>query len=702
MHDPEAAAWSDSPPPSASISGRAAFVAAIAGRITQVPTGTGSTVFGLVGPWGSGKTTLLRDIENKLSWDVVWFTPWSAADVGAITEEFVAALQEAFPQVPSLKSKLATYARLAAPAVKAVPVFGEAAADLVDGLLAPGARPAWHSQFQAIADDIAAQDKQVLLIVDDVDRLDGTELRALLRVIRLLGRFANVHYLLAYDQTTIDHLLANIGMAGRSSDFMEKIVQFPFEVPPAPRIERRRWARELIGTVVEPKLQLLESLRTPSEDLVGILAEGIETPRSNDRLREQLLSLLPLAVEAELDGLDFVTVTWLRLAHHDLWEHMRTHSALYCAWREASSATDQTRLREAFETRVVRGSVEAAWAALQFLFPGTGSTSPSNERPGRMREPRYFDRYFLLGLADDDVSDAKTATALQQIISEQDGLPEASLLREMVLGLDAERAALALRVAQQARQSESPEITLVAWLQAQRNALVSEGRLADFRQSVLERWLGRELAFVLAAKAMTPEQAVESFGYEFIIASAYGVRHPGGHGDKLLHEAYPGVIEAWQVDSTGENLKEILERPELFAVVSLAQWLDVKTMNGAMAGFVSNAEDLIAIGKAFVTYQTWTGIGIHFDAVFNAREFLFAVGSAFTVDLRSQLPAPDDSLEYKISDREDRELDDNQLRDFTIRQLSDLAVGEDGVTDGPTAPATAATPRAGSPASTNI
>jgi hypothetical protein len=360
---------------------------------------------------------------------------------------------------------------------------------------------------------------------------------------------------------------------------------------------------------------------------------------------------------------------------------------LYCGWRESSSGEDQAHLRSALETRVVRGSVEAAWNALQFLFPGTGNSSPSNERPGRMRERRYFDRYFLLGLADDDVSDAKTATALQQIIEGEHGLPEVLAFQEIVLGLDAERAALALRVAQQARQSESPEVMLVTWLQAQRTTLLAEGRLADFRQSALERWLGRELAFALAAKALTPQNAVDSFGYEFIIASAYGVRHPGGRGDKLLHDAYPSIVLAWQADSMGEGLDQVLQRPELFPVVSLAQWLNVSSVKGTLARFVAGPEDLISIGKAFVTYQAWTGVGVHYDAVFNAREFIFAVDDAFTTDLRARLPAPDDSLDYLVSDREEQRLDEDELRDFTIRRLSELAVGEDGVADDVTTPA---------------
>jgi predicted KAP-like P-loop ATPase len=238
--------WSDDPATAADISGRPAFVSAVAARIGRVDDRQASTVFGLVGPWGSGKTTLLRDVAGRLSdWTPVWFSPWSVSDVGALTGEFLAALSEAFPRNAGLKQRFASYSRFGVPALKAIPMIGDAVAGVASEVVqAAASRPAWHTEFESLSEEIAAEGRRVLVIVDDVDRLDESELRALLRVIRLLGRFRNVHYLIAYDQATIDDLLGAGG--GRSADFMEKIVQYPFEVPPVPTVVRRRWARAAI------------------------------------------------------------------------------------------------------------------------------------------------------------------------------------------------------------------------------------------------------------------------------------------------------------------------------------------------------------------------------------------------------------------------------------------------------------------------
>lgn len=81
------------------------------------------------------------------------------------------------------------------PDTEADPVLGDALSSIAtEAITELTKRPAWHSEFRKLSAEIAAQHTRVLVIVDDVDRLDGDELRSLLRLVRLLGRFENVHY----------------------------------------------------------------------------------------------------------------------------------------------------------------------------------------------------------------------------------------------------------------------------------------------------------------------------------------------------------------------------------------------------------------------------------------------------------------------------------------------------------------------------
>jgi hypothetical protein len=85
---------------------------------------------------------------------------------------------------------------------------------------------------------------------------------------------------------------------GENSEFMEKIVQYPFEVPPTPMVVRRRWSRQILDEVTPADVTTCGLHAEHREELVRILASG-ETPRAAERLREQVLSLSGLLADTE-------------------------------------------------------------------------------------------------------------------------------------------------------------------------------------------------------------------------------------------------------------------------------------------------------------------------------------------------------------------------------------------------------------------
>ena len=221
--------WSDEPLDAGAREpfGRQAFVSTLVRQVQRAGAGDPSTVFGLVGAWGSGKTSILNRVRAGLDpdWLVADFTPWSSGDSAAMSLEFVNTLAAVLgePLDGDLRRKLADYAGYAAPMLAAIPVFGPGAKGVAEQALARlGSRPPWHEQFEALSQRIQALGRRVLIVVDDVDRLGGDELLTLLRVLRLLGRFRGVHYLIAYDQDTVEDLLRSTGAVGRSSAFTAK------------------------------------------------------------------------------------------------------------------------------------------------------------------------------------------------------------------------------------------------------------------------------------------------------------------------------------------------------------------------------------------------------------------------------------------------------------------------------------------------
>lgn len=174
------------------------------------------------------------------SWQVAWFTPWATGDVAGLLGDFYTSLSQALPRRRSkqIRNTLGTLAQVSAPAANAIPWAGGAAASAADAVgAALKKQTPWDKAFKAAADELKKLSTPVLLIADDIDRLQTEELLALLKVVRLLGRFPGVHYLLAYDESTLFQALSETNLVGEDDSaaarFMEKIVQYPLVVPPA-------------------------------------------------------------------------------------------------------------------------------------------------------------------------------------------------------------------------------------------------------------------------------------------------------------------------------------------------------------------------------------------------------------------------------------------------------------------------------------
>lgn len=75
------------------------------------------------------------------------------------------------------------------------------------------------------------KNQQVLVIVDDVDRLTPLEALEMVSLVKSVGDFPNVIYLLSYDDVKLDELInKSVKISGR--DYLEKIIQYSIILPP--------------------------------------------------------------------------------------------------------------------------------------------------------------------------------------------------------------------------------------------------------------------------------------------------------------------------------------------------------------------------------------------------------------------------------------------------------------------------------------
>ncbi|MEU8076778.1 P-loop NTPase fold protein [Catellatospora citrea] len=469
--------WVDDPidEPSEDLFGRGPFVARAVALLNQIGSRSSSTVFGLVGPWGSGKTSTIRMIVAGLNpdlWGVTWINPWALSGSDAVVTELLGAIRAAVPEKSTagarVRKQLSRYGALATPALSMVPVVGSAATAMADEAIKrlTDQGTTLGEQADQVREALHALARPTLVVIDDVDRLQPEQLLAVFRAVRVLGRLPHVHYVLAYDQETILDVLSTTPIAdkhgARAVAFLEKIVTLRLEQPPV-RLEHAEslFNAGCAGALGRASASLSEDAqRRMVEEREALLLRVLTEPRSVARLLAQVDIYLPLVGASEVDVVDFITLTFLRITYPRLYQAIAMHRGALVG------TTDLADLRAEFDEAALAGlDVPAPHTgrvadALQRLFPRlttdpVRSIAARHWRRGQRRisDPDYTERYFALTSIIGEISDFGLVRALRELAEGRHGMAAKDLT--LALRPDFTDARACARTAQTLRRAAS-------------------------------------------------------------------------------------------------------------------------------------------------------------------------------------------------------------------------------------------------------
>lgn len=490
---------------------RGPFAQSVAARIDYVGTGP-SVVFGLAGAWGSGKTSALWMIRTTLEdriggWTVVDFTPWAAGETQTLTEEFYEAIASAMPGTDTGK-KARNLLMTAAPVTSAVAkVLLEAALDKVagEGFVRKLVEAVTHTtadelsetvpdpdpfqvRFNAVSEAIRKTETKVLVVVDDLDRLHIDELLTVMKAVRLLGRFPGVHYLLSYDERTILDLLRQSDLARKDEDraraYLEKIVQYPFELPPLQPIHLERELRDQLHAIAEQhhcaargRIERTRREWEVVDELLNVLPSTEElTLRAIYRWCSQLDVALTLAGDNELDLIDATLITYLRLSYRKVYDILPRwkkdivgeQDHVYLSAHPRETEEDWKAKLTGPPVKLTDSEVIGVYRLLAYLFPKLPHPMytrfhPDDSSP-RVHHDEYFDRYFSFGLPAVDISDTAVRDEVATLAA-TGALPQHGVLRRSLADRGHGRR-LALRKVRRALEGALPDFSTETALSA--------------------------------------------------------------------------------------------------------------------------------------------------------------------------------------------------------------------------------------------
>lgn len=306
--------------------GREDFAKSLAVDVRLAPPAAGF-VIGLSGSWGSGKTSILKLVAYELRDDVsavVTFNPWLFAGAEQLVTHFFAELAGQLEHsgndqlVQRIAEGLSRYGRLVSPLRYAPLVGGIAglASDTAKGLGESLQSAELSAQLRAeeIRRDLLGLDKPILVLVDDLDRLRPEEIVDVVRLIRLVGDFPNLVYIVAFDQEIVESALGSNRNEGQA--YLEKIIHVLHAVPSARHEDLTRVLGDALGEAIpDPKTLRFDEHRFRSlfwEDVrpffqsVRDIRRFVNTVRSSTEL-----------LGDEVDLADLLTMEALRLFEPD-------------------------------------------------------------------------------------------------------------------------------------------------------------------------------------------------------------------------------------------------------------------------------------------------------------------------------------------------------------------------------------------------
>jgi predicted KAP-like P-loop ATPase len=205
--------------------------------------------------------------------------------------------------------------------------------------------------------------QQILVVLDDLDRLTPFEALEMVSVVKNLADLPNVIYLLSYDDVRLDQIVGEVTKTDGHA-FLEKIVQYPVHIP---AIDRNDLSR-LLDADLDALLPPLSEGDTYRLQYAWreVLSFYVSTPRDVRRLVNSF-AVAAAALSDFTDPVDLIILDTLRLFEPNLYQYIR---------RNIADLTEETSIRRddqgaaGIMEDVLKGSRETipARTALALLF----------------------------------------------------------------------------------------------------------------------------------------------------------------------------------------------------------------------------------------------------------------------------------------------------------------------------------------------
>jgi hypothetical protein len=407
-------------------------------------TDPSSLVVGLFGPWGDGKTSTLRMMEEALDAYpqaiVVRFNPWHFGSEEQLLKGFFATLADALGRSLSTRKE-----EIGGALKKYGSVLSVASIDIGHGarLSAGSAATSIGEALSAVELDELRQrvekilresGSRVVVLIDDIDRLDRSEIHAIFKLVKLSASFEYTCYVLAFDDEMVAAALGEKyggGDAAAGRSFLEKIIQVPLHLPPADE----NALRQMVFEGADDALALAEIGLTYEQveefqrHFVDGIQQQLKTPRQAKLYANAMAFALPI-LKGEAHPVDLMLIEGMRVFYPKLYAAVRDNPDIFLRGAGEGDRRELNRRRldelisAALDGSGVLDKERVRRWLIEPLFPRTGRMGYGPEwdkiwnGQQRIRTTNHFQRFFTYSVPPGDIGDRELEEFLNDVRDE--------------------------------------------------------------------------------------------------------------------------------------------------------------------------------------------------------------------------------------------------------------------------------------------
>lgn len=389
---------------------RGSLVASISSLICEADLDK-SVAIGICGRWGSGKTSainLIREsLREKEDVHVLSYNPWLYESQTDLIHNFLVFLSLQF--VSNKKRKLKDLVRKINGAMNVLePLFedkvlyriikryAENLSKTDDGL--------GLDEFKTLVSKrLKESGQRIIVVIDDIDRLDRDEIRMVFKLVRSVADFSNIVYLLSYDSNIVEKALDCEAYCGK--EYLQKIVNLPIILPEV--------GRTAISEVLMHRYRDMtgdDFTDTYTDDVLrNCVLPHMNTIREVNSLMSRFL------VKRQVSGnnthpADLLWITLVEMKSFELFVWIRKNKIILLNLRmPIQQEIEAFEMKEPSEFYKEAGMPDEFINDMKILFPFFGDfrrasrdTDISNHRISHIR---WFDNYFILSVPPEAISD---------------------------------------------------------------------------------------------------------------------------------------------------------------------------------------------------------------------------------------------------------------------------------------------------------